>query len=68
MDQPHKVREWLTSKEAAEAINVSRSFMRKLIQVGRLKAANIGTGVERREWRIRRVDLDSFMAAAMERR
>ena len=55
---------WLTTRQAAKAINASRSFIRKAIQAGRLRAANIGLA-ERAEWRIREGDLEEFMKAAI---
>jgi len=55
---------WLTTRQAAKAINASASFIRKAIQTGKLKAANIGLA-DRAEWRIREGDLEEFMKAGV---
>ena len=57
--------EWLTVKAAAERISASPSLVRKLIATGQIRAANIGCGQARREWRIRTTDIDEFMKARM---
>lgn len=56
--------QWLTTKEAAQHIAVSPSFIRKAIYTGKLKASDISLGDVRSEWRISVDDLDAFISAA----
>lgn len=56
--------EWMTEAEAAEAMAVSRTTLRKLIAAGELTASNAApSGSARRLLRIARAELVRFMEA-----
>ena len=50
----------LTVKEAAEELRCSQTAVRDMIKSGRLKAMEIGTGTQRKVYKIRRSDLDTL--------
>ena len=54
--------EWLTSVQAIKHLNISSAFFRKAVDLGLLPAVNIGLGTKRREFRVRKSDLDRFMS------
>lgn len=43
---------WLTVKQAAEQLQVSPGTVRSMIESGRLKATLVGSGVQRKTYRI----------------
>jgi excisionase family DNA binding protein len=49
--------EWFTPAEAAKYIRASRSFIYKLICIGKIPAQRLGDKL----WRIRKSDLDSIL-------
>lgn len=55
--------EWLSISEVARRLGASRSLVRAHIRSGCLRAINIGTGQERREWRINAADFDRFVSS-----
>ena len=52
----------LSVKEAAKAVNLSESHIRRAIARGELPASNVGTAA-RPTWRIARADLDAWIEA-----
>ena len=61
MEQTSAARKWITVRDAARYLSCSVSQIRKLIHAGQLKAASIGTGAARKEWRLEISELDRFM-------
>ncbi|MFA5232092.1 MAG: helix-turn-helix domain-containing protein [Candidatus Paceibacterota bacterium] len=51
------IKNYLTAKEVAKTLRVSQRSVMRYIKAKRLKAAKIG------QWRIKKSDLDKFMAA-----
>jgi excisionase family DNA binding protein len=59
--QEESQREWLTVDEVAEMFRVNIETVRRWIRAGDLPALNLGG--PRSGYRIKRADLDSFIAA-----
>lgn len=52
--------EFLTTEEAAALIKMQPDYVARQCKAGQIKAKKLGT-----TWRIRRADLDAFMAGGM---
>ena len=50
----------MTVKEASEELRCSQTAVRDMIKSGRLKAMEIGTGTQRKLYKIRRSDLEGL--------
>ena len=51
----------MTTKEAAEKLQVSTTTLYKYIREGKLKAHKLGGNSSKRRWRIYRSDLEEFI-------
>jgi excisionase family DNA binding protein len=52
---------FLTVADVASTLKISEDSVLGHIQTKRLRAVNVGSGVRRPRWRIRREDLDQFL-------
>lgn len=53
--------DYLTPPEAAKIMRMAPAKVRRLCEMGRLPAVNVGIGEQRPRWSIRRVDLEAFL-------
>jgi excisionase family DNA binding protein len=50
-----------TTKQVKDILQISRNSLYLLIYSGKLKAINVSLGVRRKQWRIKKEDLDEFI-------
>jgi len=59
---PDEPREWYTVAQVAALVQVNEETVRRWIREGELPVLNVGKGKLRPDYRIRRTDLDDFIA------
>ena len=60
-------KDWLTTQQVADWLQVHRRHVLRLIDGGRLIASDVSTtGVGNASWRIRREDLETFLSERTE--
>lgn len=51
---------YINIRQVAKILGISETQVRRLIKKGKIKAVNIGLGSKRKDYRIKRIDIESL--------